>query len=181
MTAPRQTARPAARPLALKKILVPVDFSAGSAQALDYALGLVGAGTSLHLLHVAEINSVVEGLGSADFPEVERRLREHADRQLTALIRDRIGGRVPATVEVRSGWPFGGKRPYAEIVDAARAIGADLIVLGTQGRTGLDHLLLGSTAERVVRHAPCPVLTVRAPIEAKQARACSRSEQSSSG
>jgi nucleotide-binding universal stress UspA family protein len=62
---------------------------------------------------------------------------------------------------VRRGWVFGGQRAYQEIVDVARQQAVDLVVIASQGLTGLDHLILGSTAERVSRHAPCPVLIVR--------------------
>jgi universal stress protein A len=163
MSQARTTSR-AKRTLPFRRILVPVDFSAGAALALDYAVEFAAAaGASLHLLHVAEISTAADGLASADFPAVERRLCETAERELARLVRERVAGRAPATVEVRPGWPFGGKRPHAEIVEAARKLDADLIVIGTHGRTGFDHLIIGSTAERVVRHAQCPVLTVRAP------------------
>jgi len=72
--------------------------------------------------------------------------------------RRRIGAqRVEVRVMTRLG------RPYVEITEAARDTKADMILLATHGHTGLKHVLLGSTAERVVRHAPCPVLTVRDP------------------
>jgi nucleotide-binding universal stress UspA family protein len=87
-------------------------------------------------------------------------IRRELRKKFLALFGKRVGLQV--SIQVQAGWPFpGGKRPFAEIVQAAKALNVDLIVIGTHGRTGLDHLLIGSTAERVVRHAHCPVLVVR--------------------
>jgi nucleotide-binding universal stress UspA family protein len=87
--------------------------------------------------------------------ELNTNLVLNAERKLAELIKERIGNRVPNESLVRRG------PAYSQIVAAARDLNADLIILATHGYTGLKHVLLGSTAERVVRHAPCPVLTVR--------------------
>ena len=71
------------------------------------------------------------------------------------LIQTRIGEQVPVKVMLRRGVPF------VEIIDSARKCKADLIVMGTHGRTGLRQMLIGSVAEKVMRHAPCPVMTVK--------------------
>lgn len=140
-----------------------MDFSPCSERALQYALALGQRfKASVTLLHVAEIGSPGYEFGSTDFPRMEAAIRQHALTELTRLTGEQRRASVPIEVRVRSAWPFaGGKRPYAEIIQAAQDWATDLIVLGTHGHTGLDHVLLGSTAERVVRHAPCPVLVVR--------------------
>jgi universal stress protein A len=149
------------RRLILNKILVPVDFSPCSFLAAASAIALARRfGACVVLLHVAEIGSPAYELGATDFPDMEFIIRRELRRKFLALFGKRVGLQV--SIQVQAGWPFpGGKRPFAEIVEAARALNVDLIVIGTHGRTGLDHLLIGSTAERVVRHAPCPVLVVR--------------------
>jgi universal stress protein A len=143
-------------PLKLKRILVPIDFSEGALGALDYALALAEQFQArLILLHVVEpavypedylINAPVLG---------DPHLVDSSRERLAELERERIGSRVPVETLVRIG------RAHSEIPDTAKALGVDLIVIATHGYTGLKHVLLGSTTERVVRHAPCPVLTVR--------------------
>lgn len=144
----------------IKTVLVPVDFSTFSAKALDYAVAFgeqFQAG--LVLLHVVEPMVYPENYmtipGVSD--DINTSLIKAAEERLGAQ-RDRVqSDRLEVQVMSRVG------RPYLEITEAAREVGADLIILGTHGHTGLKHVLLGSTAERVVRHAPCPVLTVRDP------------------
>jgi nucleotide-binding universal stress UspA family protein len=86
---------------------------------------------------------------------MEAELVAISERQLRELATAEIGSSVAWKPIIRQG------RPATEIVEAAREIEADLIVIATHGHTGLKHVLLGSVAENVVRHAPCPVLTVR--------------------
>jgi nucleotide-binding universal stress UspA family protein len=137
----------------LKTILVPVDFSDSGKPALSYAASLARqSGASLRLLHVLEFPHF-----RPDFPHQTMDVsdwRERVNRDFGALQTSRFLG-IRTTSEIREGLPF------QAIVDAARDIGADLIVMATHGRTGLQHVLLGSTAERVVRHAECPVLVIR--------------------
>jgi universal stress protein A len=149
-----------AEPLKLARLLVPVDFSDCSLRALDYALALAERfGSKMILLHVVEPAVYPENylVASPALDETNQNLLESARERLVALTHKRIGHRCPAESLVRMG------RAHSEIPDTAKALGADLIILGTHGYTGLKHVLLGSTAERVVRHAPCPVLTVRYP------------------
>jgi len=166
---PAVTGKTAVDPLKLARILVPVDFSDCSLRALDYAIALAEAFASkLILLHVVEPAVYPENylVASPALDETNQNLLESARERLLELSRKRIGHRLPAETLVRMG------RAHSEISDTAQAMGADLIILGTHGYTGLKHVLLGSTAERVVRHGPCPVLTVRysGPEPAAEAR-----------
>ncbi len=142
-----------------EKVLVPVDFSENSQASLRYAVGFARQHYSrLILLHVVEpvAYSVTDGFtGFATIPvetnqeAAESRLREWKQQK------------VPPGLESETALRMG--PAYYEITEAARELGVDLIIISTHGYTGLKHVLLGSTAERVVRHAPCPVLTVRQP------------------
>lgn len=132
------------------RILVPTDFSVPSAAALDYARTLAARfGASLHVLHVLE-NDFLRPM-VAD----PRAAETAALRQLGELLTVEERQRGAVTAVLRS------DAVAEEIVDYARSNGVDLIVIGSHGRTGLAHLLQGSVAERVVRTAPCMVLTSR--------------------
>jgi universal stress protein A len=142
------------------RILVPTDFSEPADAALAYAKSLAQASeASLHVLHVIEDPlspmAGVDGMGQlpADLPETVRR---EAEGTLASRFGPADRERTRGTVEIRMG-----SLAARAIVDAANEQGADLIVMGTHGRTGLAHLVLGSVAERVVRTAHCPVLTMR--------------------
>ena len=142
----------------LKKILVPTDFSESSGKALEYAAVFATQfGAAITLLHIAEVGSMGYEHGADDFPRMEAQLRIAAEKQIA----DCVKGGAAVEIQVGRGWPFGGKRAYHEIVEAARGLHSDLIIISTHGLTGLDHMIMGSTAERVVRFAPCPVLVVR--------------------
>jgi nucleotide-binding universal stress UspA family protein len=132
------------------RILVPIDFSASSGGALEYARKLAARfGASLHLLHVLENDFLRPTV--ADPQAVEAGALRQLRELLTA--EDHQRGAVP--VVLRS------DAVAEEIVSYARSNGVDLIVMGTHGRNGIAHLLQGSVAERVVRTAPCMVLTGR--------------------
>jgi nucleotide-binding universal stress UspA family protein len=140
----------------IKEILVPLDFSRASMEALDYAVWLAKEFRAvIHLVHVypPDEASSVPGAGHLLLQSAEaiKRLNE----ELTGIHRKRVEPFRPENCHIRTG------RPHQEIICLAREIDADLIVLATRGHSGLKHLLLGSTAERVVRSAPCPVLVVR--------------------
>jgi universal stress protein A len=152
-----ETALPASPPLRIKRILVPVDFSGCSRKAVKYAVALARQfDAEILLLFVVQVNYLAGGeMGGVDFPLFEQEMREAGRRKLELLIADDIGGLAPVSASVRAGQPVG------EIVAAAKDLDADVIVIATHGHTGLKHVLLGSTAENVVRHAPCPVLVVR--------------------
>jgi nucleotide-binding universal stress UspA family protein len=139
----------------LKKILVPIDFSQTSAQALPYAASLAERfGAEVILLHVIEPLPLPVDSGYVP-PGPQSPDRKVAQDHLLRLRQEVFAADAPARTLVRIGAPF------QEIADAAKSLGADLIVLTTHGYTGLTHVLLGSTAERVVRYADCPVLVVR--------------------
>ncbi len=145
----------------LRRILVPTDFSKHSANALRYAVALAEKfGAELHLLHVVQdlavfVPDAVSG-ATPVVPPVEQltaAVREALDR----VVRENGLERFTVCRDVREGAPF------QEIIRFAREKEIDLIVMGTHGRGGLAHVLLGSVSERVVRKSPCPVLTVRHP------------------
>jgi len=142
------------------RILVPTDFSTHAESALGYATALAKqSGASVEVLHVLD-EPFMPATWSAevylpDLPELREQLAADADARL-ADYRERIHkDGIPILTTTRSG------RPAEVIVAYAKAAGADLIVMGTHGRSGLSHLFMGSVAERVIRTAPCPVLTVR--------------------
>jgi CBS domain-containing protein/nucleotide-binding universal stress UspA family protein len=141
---------------AFAQILVPVDYSAPSDAALRMAADLARAFKGrLLVLHLLPLE--VYRLG--DFPIVAgdgMHLAEETER-LAAHVREILGDRDAPAHEVEVSWGS----PYLQIVETAIDRRADLIVMGTHGRTGLKHALLGSVAEKTVRLAPCPVLTVR--------------------
>jgi universal stress protein A len=141
----------------LQRILVPTDFSDCSKKALRYAIAFARQfQAELILLHVVPAGSPVGAdFGLYEAPILEADLRAGGQQELAALCQREIRGEVLATPLVRTG------RAAPEIVAAAKDSQIDLIILATHGRTGLQHVLLGSTTEEVVRHAPCPVLTVR--------------------
>jgi nucleotide-binding universal stress UspA family protein len=149
--------RAAASRARLTRILVPVDFSVHSQKAMAYALALAArAGSaSVHLMHVVEPLplSLVGDAGPAALPEQE--VAAYCEHELARLAYDRASPGLPISSAVHAG------QPSAEIIAVAKEMRSDLVVISSHGRTGLEHLLLGSVAERVVREAPCPVLVVR--------------------
>lgn len=144
---------------AIERILVPTDFSPHSTEATAWAAELAGRfGASITLVHVFQPVSMIlpEGFVLKSADEIAS-LMSSLDAALMQA-RDQLSSLAPG-VSIDSVLLEGA--PFAEIVRHARDNGFDLIVLGTHGRSGLRHALLGSVAEKVVRKAPCPVLTVR--------------------
>lgn len=139
-----------------KLILVPIDFSPESNRALETAREYAGEfGGKIALIHVVE-PVVLPDIAAASLLMENDRVMDAARKRLADVAQEfRLGKGLLDRVVVRFG------RPFHEIADAASTLHADLIVLSTHGNTGLKHVLLGSVAERVVRHAPCPVLIVR--------------------
>jgi len=141
------------------KILVPIDFSSHARVALDAAALLATRlGSSIEVLHVVD-DPVRSGAWSpdifvTDFHDILQDLLDHARARVNRFIAHLPAG-VIAKAEVVSG------QPAQTIVERAGTGAFDLIVMGTHGRTGLSHLLLGSVAERVIRTSPCAVLTVK--------------------
>jgi nucleotide-binding universal stress UspA family protein len=147
--------------IALKNILVATDFSEAADQALSYGREFARAfKAALHVLNVTD--DVYMRLGGDAYttvlPDLQKDVEETARRRLEALLIDndpnpiRVQGAVTTSAS-----------PAAAIVQYARESNVDLIIVGTHGRGAVAHLLMGSVAERVVRTAPCPVLTVRHP------------------
>ena len=143
----------------IKRILVPVDFSASSQRAIDYAHGLaLKFDAALHLVHVCEMPGMMTPALDAyaiAYSDWSQRLGEEAEKELLTITP--ALGDVTVTTEVLFG------PPASAIVEAAGTSKADLVVMGTHGHGAVMHALMGNVAERVVRTAPCPVLTVREP------------------
>ncbi len=144
--------------VSLKKILVPQDFSDYSLHALKYAITFADLfKAELLVLHIVEpiVYPADFSFGQVSIPAMEEEIRKHSEEQLNELVSKDIPENIKATPIIRVG------KPFIEIVEVAKAENADLIVISSHGRTGMDHVLFGSTADKVVRKAPCPVLTIR--------------------
>lgn len=141
---------------AFSNILVPTDFSPGSRLAFDYALALARRlDARIHVLHVVE-DPAITGMWTEAYLDIAA-LREEREADARRLMRAllKTAGAEDASYEIAAG-------PVPEtIAQSASDHAADFIVMGTHGRTGLVHALVGSVAERVIRTAGCPVLTVR--------------------
>jgi nucleotide-binding universal stress UspA family protein len=139
----------------IKTILVSTDFSDYSNKALDNATALAKTfGAKIVLIHVVDALSYVVS-ESLQWEKVYDRLSESIRPMLEKQVKEIEHVGVSATCELIQGVP------YEQIAKKAGEIKADLIVMGTHGRTGVRHLLLGSVAERVIHLAPCPVMTVK--------------------
>ena len=146
----------------IKKILFATDFSENSKWALTYALSFAKKyDAKIFILHVIQQPSYPLGMYTEisfdAMDKFNRNVSEVTEKEMKNLCEKELGGFKNFESIIVSGTPF------LEIIRTAREKEADLIVVGTHGRTGLDHALFGSTAEKVVRKAPCPVLSVRLP------------------
>ena len=145
------------RRLSIRKIVVPVDFSSCSREGLQYAIGFANKfGARIILLHVAYLGLIYssEDTPLLDIRGLQEAARKTAERQMRKLVRTVNFGRVKFETA------FTDNSPVLDICAFAKDHDADLIITATHGLTGLQHVLIGSTAERVVRHAPCSVLVV---------------------
>ena len=142
----------------IKRILVPTDFEAISDQALQYAIDLARRyGACIHLLHVMDqmkFASLPDGFFT-ELPGIKAYLRSEAQKQLVAAAECCTAAKVTVTTQVTEG------AVADAILEVANVRGCDLIVMGTHGRSGIAHMILGSVAEQIVRTAPCGVVTVR--------------------
>jgi len=141
----------------IEKILFPTDFSEAAGRAFESAVFLADThNAELLILHVVDqLHGFTHYEILALTPmEIVEKLVKHAHDDMQAMI-DRVKDRVAASETVREG------KTWAVICDTAKEENADIIVMASQGRTGLSHALIGSVAEKVARHASCPVLVVR--------------------
>ncbi|NLT50962.1 MAG: universal stress protein [Ignavibacteria bacterium] len=146
----------------IKKILVPVDFSDYSKKALNFASDFSRQyNAELLLVYVVEptVYPADFSMGQVSIPMMDTDLTERAQTELETLAQKEINPNIKHQVIIKSG------KPFVEIIECASEFDADLIIIATHGHTGVEHLLFGSTAEKVVRKAPCPVLTIREPIK----------------
>ena len=141
----------------MQTILVPTDFSPHSEKALEVAEKLVKlTGGKIHLLHCYKINvGGISPYGISIPEEFNRQVREAAEKKLEEVVREVAAEGIEIEAHLTP------RFPSEAVSDLAKELGADLIVMGTRGATGLKHILLGSVAERTLRIAPCPVLTVK--------------------
>ncbi len=141
-----------------KRILFPTDFSEGALHALPYAVDLAKTSSArLYLLHVIYDVATASGLyvPHVSFDDIYKDLGKSAQKELEKFGYEERKDLKDVEYTVLRGIP------YDEILKFAQEKNIDIIVIGTHGRKGLDRFLFGSTAEKVVRYAPCPVLTVR--------------------
>ena len=162
-----------ARPVRLERILVPVDFSDCSLDALEYAVVVAQqAKASLMLLHVLE--PVSYGL---DFTLSHMRTREHVRESWTKRLKELTSSHQHSHVAME--FQLRGGLPADSILDSAQTLPCDLIVMGTHGRRGISHTISGSVAEAVLRKSHCPVIAVRSPKFGPGHRRVAPTEQSS--
>ena len=146
----------------IKKILVPIDFSDYSKNALKYAVNIVEIfKAEMFLIYVVEpvIYPPDFSMGQIAIPSVNTEWDERAKEELKKLAESEIPKEIKVQTIVKTG------KPFIEIIDTATEKDIDLIVIATHGHSGMEHILFGSTAEKVVRKAPCPVLTLREPVK----------------
>ena len=145
----------------IQNILVPTDFSDDARSALDAAVDWAAEfGATIHIVHAYFVDvPAVDGGYGGDFllpADILEPVREAAETSVAELVAEASQRGVSAEGRATLG------DASSSILAEAERLGADLIVMGTRGLTGLKHVILGSTAERVVRKSPCPVLTVKA-------------------
>jgi nucleotide-binding universal stress UspA family protein len=142
--------------ISLKKILCPIDHSDCSKEALKYAVSFAMKDEAkLYLLHVIDIRSFDESLDTMTRQMPDDETMKQLKTKLFECVPEEIRNDMQVEALVVQGIPF------AEIISIAKKNKVDMIVMGTHGRTGLAHIMIGSVSEKVVRKAHCPVLTVR--------------------
>ena len=149
----------------IKKILVPIDFSDYSKNALKYAVQFAKHfNAKMYLIYVVEpvIYPADFSMGQVAIPSTDIDLSKRAEEELNNLAKTAIDPALKVECIIKTG------KPFVEINDTAAEKDVDLIIIATHGHTGVEHMLFGSTAEKVVRKAPCPVLTLREPIKGFQ-------------
>jgi len=146
----------------IDKILVPIDFSDYSKNALKYAVQFAKHfNSSMYLIYVIEpvIYPADFSMGQVAIPSMDTNIQSRAEEELNNLAKNYVDPSIKVEIIIKTG------KPFVEINETAKEKDIDLIIIATHGHTGVEHLLFGSTAEKVVRKAPCPVLTLREPIK----------------
>jgi len=143
----------------IQAILAPVDFSKESILAVKFSVSLaMEYKTKLYLLHVWEPAPSYIEAEVLNFESIQKRVIEGIREDLSRVIPQKIKKLIPVEEILERG------KPIAHIiVEKAKELEVDIIVIATHGRTGFSHVLLGSVAEHVIRHAPCPVFAIRNP------------------
>jgi len=146
----------------IKRVLVPIDFSDYSKNSLKYAVKLVNSfNADLFLVYVVEpiIYPPDFSMGQIAIPSIDAEIDKRAYDELLSLAKTEIPTEVKCKCIIKTG------KPFLEIIETANEEDIDLIIIASHGHTGVEHILFGSTAEKVVRKAPCPVLTLRDPVK----------------
>lgn len=142
----------------IKKILFPIDFSSNSYSVANYVISLARKfDAHIYLLHIIECLLPLQGfyIPHISVETLEEDLRKAAEKKMDEFVQEKMQGYPKITSKVITGIP------HVEILKMAKKEGIDMIIMGTHGWTGLEHVIFGSVAGKVVRKAPCPVLTVR--------------------
>jgi len=146
----------------IKKVLVPIDFSDYSKSSLRFAVNFTKTfNAQLYLIYVVEpvIYPPDFSMGQIAIPSVDLEMDKRAEEELKKLAEEEIPSDIVSKIIVKTG------KPFIEIIETAEEEDIDLIIISTHGHTGVEHILFGSTAEKVVRKAPCPVLSLREPLK----------------
>ena len=146
----------------IKKVLVPIDFSDYSKSALKYAVNFAKSfNAEIILVYVVEpvIYPPDFSMGQIAMPSITTEWYDRAKDELQKLAKSEIKEIANVKTIIKTG------KPFVEIIETAKEENIDLIIIATHGHSGVEHILFGSTAEKVVRKAPCPVLTLREPIK----------------
>lgn len=146
----------------IKKVLVPIDFSDYSKSALKYAVNFAKSfNADIILIYVVEpvIYPPDFSMGQIAMPSINTEWDDRAKDELQKLAKSEIAEIANVKTIIKTG------KPFVEIIETAKEENIDLIIIATHGHSGVEHILFGSTAEKVVRKAPCPVLTLREPLK----------------
>jgi universal stress protein A len=146
----------------IKKVLVPIDFSDYSKSALKYAVNFAKSfNADIILIYVVEpvIYPPDFSMGQIAMPSINTEWDDRAKDELQKLAKSEIAGVASVKTIIKTG------KPFVEIIETAKEENVDLIIIATHGHSGVEHILFGSTAEKVVRKSPCPVLTLREPLK----------------
>lgn len=148
--------------LAIKKVLVPIDFSDYSKNALKYAVNFAKSfGADMTLIYVVEpiIYPPDFSMGQIAIPTISTEWDDRAREELDKLAKTEIPAEVKVKTLIKTG------KPFVEIIETAAEEDIDIIIIAAHGHSAVEKILFGSTADKVVRKAPCPVLTIREPLK----------------